>query len=438
MEEEPPAPHMTLNNCSGRGFCYGNQTHDLCSGTQTKMTMTSVHILAKGFIDNREATIPRTARIFLGRYLTKEFRNHECKGHYGVISQRPGPGGSIEILANSEEIAVNLLALNDLKVENVVLRFERKDIRNAKQVKNKRGIVFIPKGFADKEEIKSEIENNPEVSEISFMEKRDTLQENKESVYRLIVEYQEEVKFPKRISIWGALFSVKQYIPPALRCYKCQKFGHTALNCWAGERCLLCSGKHNLNECPEKNKKPEEQTLVCANCKGPHSANSKQCLHYHERTEALKIAYTKNMTYKEALCQVNKITVPSTSHFNVPKEKTNELKQNTSLMEQSTRVDKLEKCLTSVASLLTTICESLIDMLPKTSEKIGIVRNFTRVLDEVLDLVPGATKNSASNDHTDIEQSETKMVKRARTSPDKENSPGKGKNLKKGKHINKT
>ena len=107
-------------------------------------------------------------------------------------------------------------------------------------------------------------------------------------------------------------------------------------------------------------------------------------------------------------------------------------------MEQSTRVDKLEKCLTSVASLLTTICESLIDMLPKTSEKIGIVRNFTRVLDEVLDLVPGATKNSASNDHTDIEQSETKMVKRARTSPDKENSPGKGKNLKKGKHINKT
>jgi len=68
---------MTLNYRSGRDFHSGTQTRDLCSGPQTKMTVTSVHILAKGFVDNRDSTIPRTARLFLGRYLTKEFRNHE-------------------------------------------------------------------------------------------------------------------------------------------------------------------------------------------------------------------------------------------------------------------------------------------------------------------------------------------------------------------------
>ena len=155
----------------------------------------------------------------------------------------------------------------------------------------------------------------------------------------------------------------------ALRCYKCQKFGHTALNCWAGERCLLCSGNHNLNECSDKDKKPEDQFLVCANCNGPHSANNKKCVHYHERTEALKVVYTKNMTYKEALCQISKTTIPSTSQNTMVNENNTESKQSPSLSEQSTRLNKLQKCLNSVASLLSTICEALIDMLPKTSEK---------------------------------------------------------------------
>ena len=68
-------------------------------GKQTKMT--GVYILAKGFIEKKEATIPRTCRIFLGRYLTKEFGKHECKDNYGFISQHPGPGGNVKIIAIS-------------------------------------------------------------------------------------------------------------------------------------------------------------------------------------------------------------------------------------------------------------------------------------------------------------------------------------------------
>ncbi|KAK2707171.1 hypothetical protein QYM36_015003, partial [Artemia franciscana] len=172
MDREPPAPpHMTLNRCSGKDLCSGTHTDDLCLDEQTKMT--GVYILAKDFIENREAIILRTGRIFLGRYLTKEFSKHECKGNYGLISQRPGPGGSVEIIEKSEEIPCKQLALKDLKVENVTLLFERKYIRNAQQIKNKRGIAFIPKGFADKEEIKSEIQNNPEEITLPFTVKNE-------------------------------------------------------------------------------------------------------------------------------------------------------------------------------------------------------------------------------------------------------------------------
>ncbi|KAK2702764.1 hypothetical protein QYM36_018634 [Artemia franciscana] len=142
MDRKPPAPpHMTLNRFSEKDLCSGTHTDDLCLDKQTKMT--GVYILAKGIIENREAIILRTGRIFLGRYLTKEFSKHECKGNYGLISQPPGPGGSVEIIAKSEEIACKLLALKDLKVEKVTLLFERKDIKNAQQIKNKGGEVLV-------------------------------------------------------------------------------------------------------------------------------------------------------------------------------------------------------------------------------------------------------------------------------------------------------
>ena len=67
----------------------------------------------------------------------------------------------------------------------------------------------------------------------------------------------------------------------------------------------------------------------------------KKCVHYHEQTEALKVVYTRNMTYKEALCQISKTTIPSTSQNTVVNENNIERKQTPSLSELSTRLDKL-------------------------------------------------------------------------------------------------
>lgn len=64
-------------------------------------------------------------------------------------------------------------------------------------------------------------------------------------------------------------FRVKEYIPRPIRCYNCQRFGHTANSCNSIKRCKKCGLNHNVEECHEQ--------LKCPNCRGSHEASSTEC-----------------------------------------------------------------------------------------------------------------------------------------------------------------
>lgn len=53
---------------------------------------------------------------------------------------------------------------------------------------------------------------------------------------------------PERVMLGYMSFSVRVYVPPPLRCYKCQRFGHIASVC-KGVRCGRCRGEHVYDEC---------------------------------------------------------------------------------------------------------------------------------------------------------------------------------------------
>ncbi|KAJ8020459.1 hypothetical protein HOLleu_40055 [Holothuria leucospilota] len=68
--------------------------------------------------------------------------------------------------------------------------------------------------------------------------------------------------------------------PTPPQCHKCQRWGHTALNCRSKTpTCLRCAGKHTLNDCPTP-----KDTPTCANCKKPHIASYKGCSTYKKAT----------------------------------------------------------------------------------------------------------------------------------------------------------
>ncbi|XP_049794969.1 uncharacterized protein LOC126209889 [Schistocerca nitens] len=58
-----------------------------------------------------------------------------------------------------------------------------------------------------------------------------------------------------------------------LQCYKCQRLGHTARGCKNAVACLKCAAAHDTRSCT----KPRGVACCCANCGGPHAANSRSC-----------------------------------------------------------------------------------------------------------------------------------------------------------------
>ena len=73
------------------------------------------------------------------------------------------------------------------------------------------------------------------------------------------------------VYILGHYYNCEPYVRDIpTRCFKCQKFGHIAKNCFNILTCPLCSKNHHKFECTET-------ILKCANCNGSHAAYSKEC-----------------------------------------------------------------------------------------------------------------------------------------------------------------
>ena len=76
---------------------------------------------------------------------------------------------------------------------------------------------------------------------------------------------------PKELKIGNYILKVQMYIPNPLRCFNCQKFGHSKKFCKNRLACWKCGGEpHDWSECTS-------ETTHCLNCKGDHCASSKSC-----------------------------------------------------------------------------------------------------------------------------------------------------------------
>lgn len=70
---------------------------------------------------------------------------------------------------------------------------------------------------------------------------------------------------------WETYKKVKQYT----QCFRCQRFGHGAMNCNMRPRCVKCGQEHLPHECNLV--KTDTSKATCANCGGDHPANFGRC-----------------------------------------------------------------------------------------------------------------------------------------------------------------
>ena len=122
---------------------------------------------------------------------------------------------------------------------------------------------------------------------------------------------------PKRAFIGNLSYIVRKYNTPPLRCYKCQRFGHTAGGCRKDDVCNICSGDHNMSECTNPIPK-------CANCHGRHPASYQNCPKNKAEIQAAK---SQNSRSKSSYSYADKVMY-GTRH-------TNEENINRSAMENN-------------------------------------------------------------------------------------------------------
>ncbi|XP_055943928.1 uncharacterized protein LOC129975066 [Argiope bruennichi] len=101
-------------------------------------------------------------------------------------------------------------------------------------------------------------------------------------------------ELPKFIRAGYVQSKVKPYVPNPLRCFKCQRFGHSQGTCRGSIRCAKCSADdHETSVC-------SSQALKCLNCSGPHPAYSRDCPKWKMEKEIQSLKVKRNITYAEA------------------------------------------------------------------------------------------------------------------------------------------
>lgn len=89
--------------------------------------------------------------------------------------------------------------------------------------------------------------------------------------------------------------ALRPYIPNPLRCFKCQRFGHSKTSCRGREACARCSNtepNHDFQNCTSEAK--------CINCSGNHPAFSRSCPKWSLEKKIQETKHKLNISYPEA------------------------------------------------------------------------------------------------------------------------------------------
>ncbi|GBM60259.1 hypothetical protein AVEN_248533-1 [Araneus ventricosus] len=122
-----------------------------------------------------------------------------------------------------------------------------------------------------------------------FMKKGNTLVATKHVILTF-----NTTKLPSTVKAGYIYCKTRLYIPKPIRCFKCQRFGHSKTACRGRQTCCKCASvDHPTSDC-------QSAELLCANCKQPHSADSKDCPQWKKEKRIQEVRTKQNLSYYEA------------------------------------------------------------------------------------------------------------------------------------------
>ena len=160
------------------------------------------------------------------------------------------------------------------------------------------------------------------------------------------------------------------------QCFRCQQWGHSAVNCGLTPRCVKCNEAHEKGSCPRTTRDGDP---TCCNCGGPHASNHRGCPAYKQHLEKIKARSKKPPT---TVSQRNPLPLNSMSHF--PRLNTQEdpAPSSSAVVNTSQSVSFARTLSESNNSVFTklTQAQAKLNSLPNINETIDI---FIRMVDEL-------------------------------------------------------
>ncbi|GFV29829.1 uncharacterized protein TNCV_2082941 [Trichonephila clavipes] len=188
---------------------------------------------------------------------------------------------------------------------------------------------------------------------------------------------------------------IRPYVPNPLRCFKCQRFGHSQTACRGQLTCSRCTSVgHGSSDCSLE--------LKCVNCSHPHSTDSKLCPKWKTEKEIQTFKTNKNISYLEArklidpqpsktYAQVAKsITVNNSSQTdeNITKIVCSPLKLISSLIS-----DPKPTISSSVPAVNKSSTSTQAELVPSTSSVLVASPSKSQPPNSVIDTVPTASNS---------------------------------------------
>lgn len=253
-------------------------------------------------------------------------------------------------------------------------------VEEHKTLNKSRGIFYSNdlRGLSDTELLREIQEQNPNVTEIKRLKKRDseTKQLTDIDLGLYIVTFN-IYDLPEKILLGYLSTIIRPYIPNPLRCFTCFQFGHVSEKCSSQEKvCPHCgnlehtkidkTGRHEKCDKPPK----------CANCQQKHNSFSKECDVYKKEYAIQVIKITQKKSIYEARKEYERKNQLPTTYSNTVKScncqckcQESENKKLTMTTKNNTTTTTKDKPLSSPVRQITKANGSKIELLPRNISK---------------------------------------------------------------------